>query len=183
MTVTMYASQKQIHIEYVFVEGLSSLPKLMKTGERIVWFDYGTNLDQASIPRLLSTMEKDIKVVVFPAVTEGVDWDMFRKKTEAGSSEPVYQRALSFDTEIDKKITGTDLYDVKTTSARVWVMESKPVDKKLRGHTFDSYDSLFSKIANAGIRVAAYADAVVVRNFTHECSGNILQMPGVMMNP
>ena len=159
------------------------IPKLMKSGERIVWFDYGTNLDQASVPRLLATMDKDIKVVVFPAVVEGVDWDMFRKKTEAGSTEPIHQRALNFDTDVDKKITGTDLYDVKITSARVWVMESKSVDKKLRGQTFDSYENLFSKIKTAGIRVGAYADAVVVRHFTHECLGNILEMPGVMMNP
>jgi hypothetical protein len=183
MTLNMYAAQRNIHLEHVFLEGLAGLPKLMKTGERIVWFDYGTNLDQASIPRLLATMDKDIKVVVFPAVVEGVDWDMFRKKTEAGSAEPIHQRALNFDTDVDKKITGTDLYDVKTTSARVWVMESKSVDKKLRGQTFDSYENLFSKIKTAGIRVGAYADAVVVRHFTHECLGNILEMPGVMMNP
>ena len=122
-------------------------------------------------------------MVVFPSVVEGVDWDMFRKKTEAGSTEPVHQRALNFDTEVGKKIAGTDLYDVDMTSARVWVMDSKPIDKKLRGQTFDSYDSLFSKIKTAGIRVAAYTEAIVVRHFTHECLGNILEMPGVMMNP
>jgi len=183
MTLNMYAAQKQIHIEHVFVEGLASLPKLIKSGERIIWFDYGTNLDQESVPRLLSVMEKDIKVTVFPSVVEGVAWDMFRKKTEAGSTEPVHQRALNFDTEVDNKITGTDLYDVKKTSARVWVMDSKPVDKKLRGQTFDSYESLFSKIKGAGIRVAAYAGATVVRHFTYECLGNILEMPGVMMKP
>jgi hypothetical protein len=183
MTLNMYAAQKQIHIEHVFVEGLSALPKLMKTGERIVWFDYGTNLDHESVSRLLSVMDKDIKVVVFPSVVEGVDWDMFRKKTEAGSTEPIHQRALNFDTEVDKKIAGTDMYDVKSTSARVWVMDSKPIDKKIRGQTFDSYESLFSKIKAAGIRIAAYAEATVIRQFTHECLGNILEMPGVMMNP
>lgn len=183
MTLNMYAAQKNIHVEHVFVEGLANLPKLMKSGERIVWFDYGTNLDQASVPRLLAPMDKDVKVIVFPAVIEGVDWDMFRKKTEAGSTEPIYQRALNFDTDVEKKITGTDLYDVTKTDARVWVMDSKPIDKKLRGQTFDSYENLFSKIKAAGIRVAAYAEAVVVRHFTHECHGNILEMPGVVMNP
>lgn len=183
MTLNMYANQRQIHIEHLFVEGLSSLPKLMKSGERIIWFDYGTNLDQESIPRMLAPMDKDIKVLVFPAVVEGVDWDMFRKKTEAGSSEPIHQRGLNFDTDVDKKITGTDIYDVKTTSARVWVMDSKPIDKKLRGQTYESYDQLFTKIKGAGIRIAAYADAVVVRHYTHECLGNILEMPGVVMGP
>ena len=97
MTLGMFGAQRQVPIEYVFVEGLDALPKLVKTGERVVWFDYGTNLDQDSIPRVFNTMEKDIRVVVFPSVVEGVDWDMFRKKTVEGSTEPVHagQRRLA----------------------------------------------------------------------------------------
>jgi len=187
MTMGMHAAQRQVNIEYVFVEGLDALPKLVKTGERIVWFDYGTNLDQESIPRVFNTMEKDIRVVVFPAVIEGVDWDMFRKKTVAGSTEPIHQRALTFDTDVTKKVVGTDLYDVEKTSARVWVMDSKPVDKKLKSAqknlSCESYESLFSQLKSNNLRVVALASATVIRHFTHTCLGNILEMPGVMLNP
>ena len=72
MTIKMHAMSRGWHLEVVFVEGLSALPKYVKTGERIVWFDYGTNLDQDSIPRVFNTMEKDIRVVVFPAVVAPV---------------------------------------------------------------------------------------------------------------
>ena len=187
MTMGMHAAQRQVNIEYVFVEGLDALPKLVKSGERIVWFDYGTNLDQDSIPRVFNTMEKDIRVVVFPAVIEGVDWDMFRKKTVAGSTEPIHQRALTFDTDVTKKMAGTDFYDVEKTSARVWVMDSKPIDKKLKSIqknlSCDSYENLFSQLKSNNLRVVALPSATVIRHFTHKCLGNILEMPGVMMTP
>ena len=187
MTINMHAAQRQIHVENMFVEGLEALPKLVKSGERIVWFDYGTNLDVDSIPRVFNTMDKDIRVVVFPSVVEGVDWDMFRKKTEAGSTEPIHQRALNFDTDVSKKVVGTDLYDVEKTSARVWVMDSKPVDKKLKSAqknlSCDSYESLFAQLKSNNLRVVALPSATVIRHFTHKCLGNILEMPGVMMNP
>ena len=187
MTLGMYGAQRQVPIEYMFVEGLNALPKLVKTGERILWFDYGTNLDQDSIPRVLNPMEKDIRVIVFPAVVEGVDWDMFRKKTVEGSTEPIHQRALTFDTDVAKKVVGTDLYDVVKTSARVWVMDSKPIEKKLKSVqknlSCDSYENMFAQLKSNNIRVVALPSATVIRHFTHKCLGNILEMPGVMMNP
>jgi hypothetical protein len=187
MTLGMYGSHQQVPIEYMFVEGLDALPKLVKSGERILWFDYGTNLDQESIPRVLDPMEKDIRVVVFPAVVEGVDWDMFRKKTVAGSTEPIHQRALTFDTDVAKKVVGTNLYDVVKTSARVWVMDSKPIDKKLKSIqknlSCDSYENMFAQLKSNNIRVVALPSATVIRHFTHKCLGNILEMPGVMMKP
>ena len=186
MTLGMYGTQRQVPIEYLFVEGLDALPKLVKSGERIVWFDYGTNLDQDSIPRVFNTMEKDIRVIVFPSVVEGVDWDMFRKKTVEGSTEPIHQRALMFDTDVAKKVAGTDLYDVVKTSARVWVMDSKPIDKKLKSVqknlSCESYESLFAQLKTNNLRVVALPSATVIRHFTHKCLGNILEMPGVTMN-
>ena len=187
MTLQMHAAHRGVHTEIVFVEGLSALPKYVKTGERIVWFDYGTNLDNDSIPRIFAPMEKDVRVVVFPAVTEGVDWDMFKKKTIEGSTEPIHQRGLNFDTDVSKKIAGTDIWDVEKTSARVWVMESGPVNKKLKSISknlsCDSYEGLFHQIKSIGIRIAALPSAVVVRHYTHECFGNILEAPGVHMKP
>lgn len=185
MTIQMHAQSRNVHVEVVFVEGLSELAKLVKTGERIVWFDYGTNLDHDSIPRLFNVMEKDIRAIVFPAVIEGIDWDMFKKKTIEGSKEPLHQRGLNFDTDVTKKIIGTDLWDVEKTSAHVWVMDSNHVNKKLKSIqknlSCDSYEGLFQQLKANNLRVAALPSAVVVRCYTHECLGNILEMPGVSM--
>ena len=185
MNIKMYGMHKNEHIEVMFVDSLSHLPKLVKSGERILWFDYGTNLDNDTIAKVFSPMEKDVRVIVFPAVTEGVDWDMFKKKTIEGSKEPVHQRGLNFDTEVTKKIAGTELWDVQTSSAHVWLMDSKPIDKKLKSVqknlSCESYEALFSQMKSLNIRVAALPSAVVIRHYTHECLGNILEMPGLTM--
>lgn len=185
MTIHMYAMMKRVHLEIHFVTDLSGLPKLIKTGERILWFDYATNLDEPSIRTIFEPFEKDIRVLVYPAVLESIDWDMFRKKTLANSTEPVSQRALTFDTTVGKKLAD-GLYDVTATSARVWVMDSKPIDKKLRGDKVqirlptESYEAMFDcLLKKLGVKIAAATKAQVICHFTHECLGNILETPGV----
>jgi len=185
MTIIMYGTHHNEDIKIIFADDLSALPKLVKTGERILWFDYGTNLDNETIAKLFGQMEKDIRVIVFPAVTEGVDWDMFRKKTVEGSTEPAHQRGLNFDTQVTKKIAGSDLWDIQSSSARVWLMDSKFIDKKLKSVqktlSCESYDALFDQLKSLNIRVAALPSALVVRHYTYECLGNILEMPGLVM--
>jgi hypothetical protein len=182
MTLKMYALQRNEPIEFVYTEGLSELPKLMKNTDRILWFDYGTNLDHESLGRALGPFDKDIRVVVFPSVKEGVDWEMFKQKV--GSAEPIHQRALNFDTEVNrKKIVGTDLHDVISTSASVWLMDCKAVVKKLKSTqknlSCESYEAMFQQLKSLNLRIAALPSATVVRHYTYECLGNILQMPGL----
>jgi len=184
MNINMFSIMKSIHVDIHFVEDMSGLPKLIKSGERIIWFDYGTNLDQDNTRLLFEPFEKDVRVLVCPSVKEGIDWEMFRKKTSSGSTEPASQRALNFDTEVGKKIAD-GIYDVKKTAARVWVMDSKPIDKKLRGEKIQvkldtsSYEAMFDQLLRMGIRIAAATKAQVICHFIHKCSGNILETPGV----
>ena len=186
MNINMYALQKGTHVDIHFVPDMSSLPKLLKTGERILWFDYGTNLDDQTLVKLMDPFEKDVRVLVCPSVKEGINWDMFRRKTLTGTSEPASQRGLTFDTEVGKKLAD-GLYEVTTTSARVWAMDSKPIDKKLRGEKVqvklptESYEAMFESIKRLGIKVAAATKASVVCHYTHECVGNILETPGVRL--
>jgi len=184
MNINMYGILKGIHIDVHFVQDMSGLSKLIKSGERIVWLDYGTNIDQDNIRLVFDPLDKDVRVLVCPAVKEGIDWEMFRKKTMADSKEPVSQRALTFDTEVGKKIAD-GLYDVKKTSARVWIMESKPIDKKLRGEKnpvkldTSSYEAMFDQLIRMRVRIAAATKVQVICHFIHKCSGNILETPGV----
>jgi hypothetical protein len=187
MNINMYSMMKGIHVDIHFVSDMSGLPKLIKTGERIIWFDYGTNIDEETLKKLIDPFEKDVKVLVCPSVREGIDWDMFRRKTLAGSKEPVYQRALTFDTDVSKKLDD-GLYEVVKTSARVWAMDSKPIDKKLRGDKVpvklptETYESMFDCLKKLGIRIGAATRANVICHYVHECSGNILETPGVVLN-
>ena len=187
MNMHMQCMVRGLHVEIHFVTDKTSLPKIIKTGERIMWLDYGTNIDEASIIKAIEPFEKGVQILVFPAVKEGIDWDRFVKRTRDGSTEPVHQRGLGFDTEVGKKIVD-NIYDVTTTSARVWAMDAKPVDKKLRqgkvpiNLPLNDDGEMFKTLINNGIKVGAFTTADVVCHYIHECFGNILEMSGIKLN-
>jgi len=184
MNIHMQCMMKGIHLDISFVPDKSNLPRLIKTGERIVWLEYGTNLDEGSIMKAILPFEKNLQVLVFPAVKEGINWDMFSKKTKAGSTEPANQRGLEFDTSVGRKLADS-LYEVTATEARVWAMDGKPVDKKLRGEKvpvkLPADESMFRVLQGQGIKIGAVTSATVICHFVHECVGNILETAGVRM--
>ena len=85
------------------------------------------------------------------------------------------------------KKLGDSLYEVKETTARVWAMDAKPVDKKLRGDKVPVKlpldETMFCTLQKLGIKVAALTSAQVVCHFVHECLGNILETSGVELRP
>jgi hypothetical protein len=186
MNIHMNCMVRGIHLDISFVSDKSNLPKLIKTGERIIWFEYGTNLDEGSIPKTILPFEKGIQVLVFPSVKEGVNWEMFSRKTREGSLEAANQRGLEFDTSVGQKL-GESLYEVRETEARVWAMDSRPVDKKIRGGKvpvkLPPDESMFRVLANQGIKIGAVTSATVICHFVHECIGNILETAGVRLEP
>jgi hypothetical protein len=188
MNVHMLCMMRGMHLEIHFVEDKSSLPKLIKTGERIFWMDYGTNLNNEILAKVVDPFDKGVQVLVFPSVKEGINWDQFKKKTRANSLEPAGQRGLEFDTTVGKKLAD-GLYECDKTSARVWVMDTKPVDKKLRGGKtpvklpIENNEEMFDTLSKIGIKIGVASEAVVVCHFVHECFGNILEAAGVELAP
>ena len=178
----MQCMVRGIHLDIAFVNDKSGLAKYIKSGERLIWFEYGTNLDENSLIKAIMPFEKGIQVLVFPAVKEGINWDMFIKKTRAASTEAVNQRGLDFDTTVGKKL-GPSLYEVTSTESRVWAMDAKAVDKKLRGDKVTVKlpvdESMFRVLVGLGIKIGALTSANVICHFVHECVGNILETAGV----
>jgi hypothetical protein len=177
-----------IHIEIHFVEDKSTLPKIIKTGERIFWMEYGTNLNNEILSKVIDPFDKGVNVLVFPSVREGINWEQFEKKTRAGSLESAGQRGLTFDTEVGKKLAD-GLYECAKTSARVWAMDAKPVDKKIRGGKtnvnlpLDNNEKMFDVLSAIGLKIGVASEAIVVCHFVHECFGNILEAAGVKLEP
>jgi hypothetical protein len=68
-------------------------------------------------------------------------------------------------------------------------MDSKPVDKKLRGGKetikipYDDNEAMFTALRNLGIKIGVASEAIVVCHFVHECFGNILEAAGVELTP
>ena len=188
MNIHMLCMMRGMHLEVHFVEDKTTLPKLMKSGERIFWMDYGTNLNNEILSKVVDPFDKGVQILVFPSVKEGINWENFKKKTRSGSSENVGQRGLEFDTTVGKKLAD-GLYECEKTEARVWVMDSKPVDKKLRGGKetikipYDDNEAMFATLRNLGIKIGVASEAIVVCHFVHECFGNILEAAGVELTP
>jgi hypothetical protein len=188
MNVHMLCMMRGTHLEIHFVENKSNLSKIIKSGERIFWMDYGTNLNQEILHKVLDPFEKGVQVLVFPSVMEGINWDQFEKKTKAGSTESAAQRGLTFDTETGKKLA-PGLYECVKTAARVWVMDAKPVDKKIRGGTdpiklpLENNEEMFATLSKIGIKIGVASEAIVVCHYVHECFGNILEAAGVQLGP
>ena len=188
MNLHMLCMMRGIHLEIHFVEDKSGLAKLIKSGDRIFWMEYGTNLNNEILHKVVEPFEKNLNVLVFPSVKEGIDWDAFAKKTRAGINESPGQRGLSFDTTVGKKISN-GLYECDKTSARVWAMDAKAVDKKLRGGKdqiklpIDTNENMFGLLDKIGVKIGVASEAVVVCHFVHECFGNILEAAGVDLAP
>ena len=178
---------KGIHLNIAFVNDNSSVQKFIKQGDRLAWFDYATNLDEGSIRRLVEPFDKGVQVLVFPSVLEDINWKMFKDKTLAGSSEPVSQRGLTFDTTPGKKLYDS-VYEVTKTSARVWVMDAKPIDKKLRADKVpvklpvNNAEEMFDSLRKLGVKIGALSTATVICHYTYECLGNILETGGIQLN-
>jgi hypothetical protein len=188
MNIHMLCMARGTHLEVHFMEDKTALPKLIKTGERIFWMDYGTNLNNEILAKVVDPFEKGVQVMVFPSVKEGINWDQFQKKTRAGSKEAAGQRGLAFDTTVGKKLAD-GLYECDKTAARVWAMDAKPVDKKLRGGKdliklpIDDNENMFATLSRIGVKIGVASEAIVVCHFVHECFGNILEAAGVELAP
>lgn len=168
----------QINIQ--FVSDASQLPRIMKNSERVLWVDYGASLDVESFDKIFEKTE----ITVFPAVTEGIDWPLFKSKIQNGSSEPISQMGLNFDTVVDRKISD-GMYTVTKTVPSVWVMDCKAVTAKVRDAKGEglklpyTIEEIFQKFVDKKVKIQAYTKCNVLKHYSYECIGNILEAVGV----
>ena len=177
--------QLKHQVEILFVkddpyEINTMITKALKNSERVIFVDYSICVDEESLKVMtMNDWPQGYQGVVFPCVTEGIDWDLFRKKIKNGSEEPVSQMGLNFDTEVSKKIK-EGFWGITSTQAKVWVLNSKSVLKSLREKKGEGIkvpikrEDLFLKL-----KVCAFTKARVIATYTHECLGNILETSGV----
>jgi len=183
--------QRGVENEVVFVddepfEKAEIIYKYLKSHDRIFFVDFGISVDEASIDKVFDKHD-GIGCLVFPGVTEGIDWGMFKEKVVSKSNEPVEQMGLHFDTIVANRISD-DIYAVNETSAKSWVMMNKNVMKHLKDKKNGSFKihprmkNMFLKFKEAGIRIHAYTEAKLTMTYSHECISNILNAAGVKSN-
>ena len=177
--------------EVVFVddepfEKAEIIYKYLKTHERIFFIDFGIQVDDVSLDKVFDKHE-NIGCLVFPGVTEGIDWGMFKEKVKNNVNEPVEQIGLHFDTSVTNKIS-ENIYMVKETSAKTWVMMNKNVIKNLKDKKNGAFkihprmSTMFKKLQEGGVKIHAYTAAKLTMTYSHECVSNILNAAGVKAN-
>jgi hypothetical protein len=190
LNLNMACMQNNIQIELNFVsdnpfEYMQSLMKKLKTSDRILFIDYAVSLDIESIKKVVSPFEPSFSCMVFPGVTQGIDWDMFKNKVMSDTKEPLHQAGLNFDTQVSKQIKG-DIYRVTKTNPKAWAIDSKQIIKKLKGKKGEPFKlpaqihELFEKFLDKGVNVCAFTDAQITITYQHECLSNILNSAGII---
>ena len=180
------------HNEIVFVNDdpyakAKMIEQHLPTTDRILFVDFGISIDPDSINELFKPLD-GVGCLVFPGVTEGIDWTMFKDKVRNSIDEPVHQMGLNFDTTVDQEVS-KDLYTVKDTSARAWVMNCKTLVDTLDSVTNDKrfgttmipprMDMMFFKFKQVGIKIIAYTAAKLTMTYGHECVSSLLNSAGV----
>jgi len=156
---------------------------LKEDNDRIVWFDYSVSLDETALKRLLEPFKDGCAGVVLPAVNHTINWDMFKKKVLDGSTEPIHQAGLEFDTVVDKKV-GENLYTITSTNPKTWALQVPKVYKAIKQKNTPLklpllVKDMFELFAKSNLKIYACTDAQVFITATHECFGNILNAAGV----
>lgn len=160
--------------------------KYMKISDRILFIDFGISMDEQSINRVFDKHD-GVGCLVFPGVKEGINWDMFKEKVKSGYDEPIEQMGLDFDTEVTKMVS-EDIYQVKSTSSRCWVMMCKNVIKNIkdkRSNSFKIYPrmgEMFHRFKELGVKIHAYTASKLVMTYSHECVSNLLSASGIKAN-
>jgi hypothetical protein len=187
LKLNIHCIQNNVQNEIVYVnddpfDKVEMIQKCLTRCDRIFFIDFGINVDENSITQIFEDHE-GIGALVFPGVKEGIDWGLFRHKVKAGSTEPVSQMGLNFDTEVGKKISN-DIYSVVNTEAKSWVMFSKNIIKNYKDKkgNVNLHVKIFEKLKERGVKIYAFTAAKLVMTYPHECISNILSAAGVKTN-
>ena len=155
----------------------ATLQKNLKTTDRLLWIDYGVAVDEVSLRQVVAR-DWQWHGVVFPCVTEGINWEQF--KEEISTPEPISQKGLDFDTTVDKKVRD-DFYTIVKTNPKCFVLDTKHLLKNMKKMSHD-FEELFSELNTTKFKLVAFTSAKLIVTYPHECLGNILGAAGVKAN-
>jgi hypothetical protein len=182
LKMNIHCIQQNVQNEILYVnddpfEKSEMIKKCLSKCDRLFFIDFGINVDEESIKEIFKPHD-GVGVLVFPGVKDGIDWGLFKNKVKEGSKEPVSQMGLNFDTEVGQKVS-KDIYKVKNTEARAWVMFSKNTLKKCKKFTASK---MLNNLLEQDVKIYAFTASKLIMTYTHECVSNILSAAGVKSN-
>jgi len=91
LRINLSCMQKGVDNEISYVDDdpflkAEAIQRYMKSHDRIIFVDFGISLDEKSIAQCFEKHDT-VGLLVFPGVKEGIDWELFKHKVNAGSTE------------------------------------------------------------------------------------------------
>ena len=162
----------------------------LKKYDTLVFFDHGTSFDLR--PLLATPWQKACSMLIIPSFKKMIDWNRFKETCTLEIEEPLEQRALQFDTQVNesKPISGpgTQLYPVTNSDARVFLLDCKQVLRKLKDKKGNFIQVPLKStewvrfFKERGVQVAAAVDIPCTNTIAHKCVSGLGKSNGLRID-
>jgi len=162
----------------------------LKKYDTLVFFDHGTSFDLR--PLLMTPWQKECSMLIIPSLKKNVDWKRFKETCALEIEEPLGQRALNFDTEVNEnkpiKGPGTQLYPVTNSDARVFLLDCKQVLRKLKDKKGNFIQVPLKStewvrfLKERGVQIAAAVDIPCTNTIAYKCVSGLGKSNGLRID-
>jgi len=162
----------------------------LKKYDTLVFFDHGTSFDLR--PLLSTPWQKACSMLIIPSLKNIIDWERFKEVCNKDMEEPLGQRALIFDTEVNEKKPipgpGTQLYPVTNSDARVFLLDCKQVLRKLKDKKGNFIQVPLKStdwtrfLKERGVQIAAAVDIPCTNTIAHKCVSGLGKSNGLRID-
>ena len=166
------------------------LIKSLKKYDTLVFFDHGTSFDLR--PLLATPWQQACSMLIIPSLKKTLDWTRFKETCTLEIEEPLEQRALNFDTEVNEKkpiqAPGTQLYPVTNSDARVFLLDCKQVIRKLKDKKGNFIQVPLKStewvrfLKERGVQIAAAVDIPCTNTIAHKCVSGLGKSNGLKID-
>jgi len=162
----------------------------MKKYDTLVFLDHGTSFDLR--PLLSTPWQKACSMLIIPSLKKTLDWKRFKETCTLEIEEPLGQRALQFDTEVNEKKPisgpGTQLYLVTNSDARVFLLDCKQVLRKLKDKKGNFIQVPLKStewvrfLKERSVQIAAAVDIPCTNTIAHKCVSGLGKSNGLRID-
>ena len=162
----------------------------LKKYDTLVFFDHGTSFDLR--PLLSTPWQQACSMLIVPSFKKMIDWNRFKETCTLEIEEPLEQRALIFDTEVNEKKPipgpGTQLYPVTNSDARVFLLDCKQVLRKLKDKKGNFIQVPLKStewvrfFKERGVQIAAAVDIPCTNTIAHKCVSGLGKSNGFRLD-
>ena len=162
----------------------------LKKYDTIVFMDYGSSFSLR--PLLETPWQKACSMLIIPSLKKTLDWNRFKETCTMDIQEPLNQRALQFDTQVNESKPipgpGTSLFSVTNSDARVFLVDCKIVLRKLKDKKGNIIQVPLKStewvrfLKERSVQIAAAVDIPCTNTIAHKCVSGLGKSNGLRID-